>query len=106
MSELNELVPEREQQDSITDIEDRVERCDSYDACCLIEEGEVEECVERIEYDEPEHRTDDLNRYVNSSNSLSVSVNSDGGQNCSSACTDVGTHDNRYSHTVCDASCK
>ena len=44
----------------------------------LIKESEVQESIQRIEYDQPEHSTDKLNGYVYGSNSLSISVNTDG----------------------------
>ena len=51
---------------------------DTYDADRVVHEAEIEECIYCIEYDEPYDCTDKLDRNVDDSNSLSVSVNTDG----------------------------
>ena len=59
----------------------------------------MEDRIQSIEDDQPEDGSDDLDRYMNSGNSLCLTVNADTGEDCGHTGTNVGTHNDGNCHT-------
>ena len=104
MRDLDQELAEREQKNSVSYVENRVNSSDSDNAYGIIHKSEIEERIDNVEHDKPDKSTQKLYHNVDDRNSLRIPVYADRRQDGRHAGADICTHYERNSHTVCQLS--